>query len=85
MNENRKCKIYLLNGEALQINIETNLYVEQLNNLISTHCNIEEDDRKYFGLVFLDERFTFLFYMSKMLRFRLGQKTFFSLIVKTIS
>ena len=59
MNEGRPCKVYLLNGDALQVYVSQKLYVEELLSIVADHCGIHREDRKYFSLACHDEKWIY--------------------------
>jgi hypothetical protein len=55
MSEGRRAQINLLDGRKLDIIVQPRLYVEELFNIVASHCDLKDPDKQYFGLVFIDE------------------------------
>lgn len=57
MSEGRRAQIHLLDGRKLDIVVQPRLFVDELLNIVASHCDLKDPDKQYFGLVFIDEWF----------------------------
>lgn len=69
MNEGRRAEILLLNGRKLDIVIQPRLHIDELLNIVASHCNLKCPDKQYFGLAFIDELWVTYIYMNFMFAF----------------
>ncbi|GMT23351.1 hypothetical protein PFISCL1PPCAC_14648 [Pristionchus fissidentatus] len=51
----RHASIRLLDGESLEVTILPRITVDELHAVVADHSGLDPDDRKYFGLAWIDE------------------------------
>ncbi|VDP05300.1 unnamed protein product [Soboliphyme baturini] len=56
MGEGRRTQVMLLDERRLDIVVQPKLTVEELLNIVASHCHLRDPDKHYFGLTFLDDR-----------------------------
>uniref|UniRef100_A0A1I7YKQ3 FERM domain-containing protein n=1 Tax=Steinernema glaseri TaxID=37863 RepID=A0A1I7YKQ3_9BILA len=54
MNEGKRSKIHLLDGQILDILVQPRLLVSELLNIIASHVNLKDPDIQYFGIAYVD-------------------------------
>ncbi|KAK0398365.1 hypothetical protein QR680_002561 [Steinernema hermaphroditum] len=77
MNEGRRSKIYLLDGQTLDILIQPRLLVSELLNIIASHVNLKKPDKQYFGVAYVDvnENYHWLSQDKRVLDFDFPRKS----------
>ncbi|TMS37944.1 hypothetical protein L596_004775 [Steinernema carpocapsae] len=77
MNEGRRSKIHLLDGQILDILVQPRLFVGELLNIIASHVNLKDPDKKYFGIAYVDpsENHFWLTYDKRVLDFDFPRKS----------
>ncbi len=56
MNEGRRTQVVLLDERRLDIIVQPRLQVDELLNIVASHCRLKDPDKQYFGLAFFDEK-----------------------------
>lgn len=64
MSEGRRTQVVLLDDRRLDIVVQPKLFVNELLNIVASHCHLKDTDKQYFGLVFYDERYWKIFSMA---------------------
>uniref|UniRef100_A0A915KMY0 FERM domain-containing protein n=1 Tax=Romanomermis culicivorax TaxID=13658 RepID=A0A915KMY0_ROMCU len=56
MVDGRKTRVTLIDDRQLDIIVQPRLTVDELLNIVASHCYLKDPDKQYFGLAFLDDK-----------------------------